>query len=213
MTLLVDFPPDSRSVTIEDGKWPPQGQWTYEDYCRLPEDGWTYEVIEGELLMSPAPRIKHQLCKGNIFAALRNHNLQHNLGLVLDAPSDVLLPGFATPVQPDVIFVLKENLHIVKEENVEGVPDLLVEVLSPWNWVADRRKKFQVYAKAGVREYWIVDPEARTIELYWLEQGAYTLVGKYGVGEMVHSKILPGFEVEVEEICPGTVVGNGNAVA
>ena len=213
MTLLVDFPPDTRSVTIEDGKWPPQGQWTYEDYCRLPEDGWIYEVIEGELLMSPAPRTKHQLCKGNLYAAFWNYTTEHEVGTVFDAPYDVLLPGLTSPIQPDVMFVLKENLHIVKDENIQGVPDLVVEVLSPWNWVADRRRKFQVYAKAGVREYWIIDPEARTIELYWLEKGAYALVGKYAVGEIVHSKILHGFEVEVEEVCPSIVAGNGNAAA
>jgi len=202
----------TRSAAIKEGKWPPQGRWTYEDYCRLPEDGWIYEVIEGELLISRAPQTKHQLCKGNIFAALWNYNRQHYLGIVLSAPSDVLLPGLASPIQPDVMFVLKENLHIVKDENIQGVPDLVVEVLSPWNWVADRRRKFQVYAKAGVREYWIVDPEARTIELYWLEQGAYTLVGKYGVGEAVRSKVLAGFEVEVEDVCPSKLARSGDQV-
>jgi Uma2 family endonuclease len=182
--------------------WPPQGKWTYEDYCRLPEDGWIYEVIEGELFMSPAPQTRHQLCKGKLVYKFFDFVEEHNVGMVLDAPYDVLLPGLATPVQPDVIFVLKERLGIVKEEHIVGVPDIVVEVLSPWNWHADRRKKFTVYAKAGVREYWIVDPKARTIELFCLRGSTYALIGKYGVGETVRSEVLSGFEVKVEEVCP-----------
>jgi Uma2 family endonuclease len=75
-------------------------------------------------------------------------------------------------------------------------------VSSAWNWIVDRRKKFQTYAKAGVREYWIVDPKARTIELYSLFGASYVLIGKYGVGEAVRSEMLKGFEVKVEEGCP-----------
>jgi Uma2 family endonuclease len=122
--------------------------------------------------------------------------------MVLDAPTDVLLPGLATPVQPDVIFVVKERLDIIKEERVEGAPDIVVEVLSPGNWLVDRREKFRVYAKAGVREYWIVDPKARTVELFCLRGSTYALTGKYGAGETVRSEVLPGFEVKVEEVCP-----------
>lgn len=182
--------------------WPPQGQWTYEDYCRLPNDGWIYEVIEGELFMSPAPQTPHQRSKGNLFVAFWNYAEDYDTGMVLDAPYDVLLPGLANPVQPDIIFVIKERLDIVKDERVEGVPDIIVEVLSPWNWNMDRGKKFLIYAKAGVREYWMVDPRARTIELYGLRGSTYALIGKYGVGETVRSEVLPGFEVKVEDICP-----------
>ncbi|MDZ7406702.1 MAG: Uma2 family endonuclease [candidate division KSB1 bacterium] len=88
------------------------------------------------------------------------------------------------------------------DERVEGAPDIVVEVLSPDNWLLDRRDKFKVYAKAGVREYWIVDPHARTIELFGLRGSIYALIGKYAVGETVRSEVLAGFEVKVEEVCP-----------
>jgi Uma2 family endonuclease len=208
MAIALDFQPQTgRVMPVEyewplTGNWPPQGEWTYEDYCRLPEDGWVYEVIEGELFMSPAPRPKHQKCGGNLFAAFRDFGIKHDAGEAFYPPIDVILPGLATPVQPDVIFIAKERLDIVKEEQVEGAPDIIVEVLSPWNWIVDRRKKFQTYAKAGVREYWIVDPKARTIELFGLLGVTYALIGKHGVGEIVRSEVLQRFEVKVEEVCP-----------
>ncbi len=183
-------------------QWPPQGQWTYEDYCRLPEDGWIYEIITGELFMSPVPLTRHQRCKVRLVYAMFDFVQEHDAGEVLDAPIDVLLPGLTTPVQPDIVFVAKANADIVKEERIEGVPDLMVEVLSPWNWIVDRHKKFAVYAKAGVREYWIVDPKARSIELFVLKEGAFELVGKYGVGKTVKSRVLKGFAVAVKEVCP-----------
>jgi Uma2 family endonuclease len=208
MAIALDFQPQTGRVMPAErewplnGNWPPQGEWTYEDYCSLPEDGWIYEIIEGELYMSPAPRPIHQENSGNLFAAFRDYGRKHDAGKAYNAPIDVLLSGLAAPVQPDVIFIVKARLDIVKEERVEGAPDIIVEVLSPWNWIVDRHKKFQAYAKAGVREYWIVDPKARTIELYSLFGATYVLIGKYGVGETVRSEVLQGFEVKVEEVCP-----------
>jgi len=182
--------------------WPLQGHWTYADYCRLPEDGWIYEIIEGELHMSPAPLTRHQLCKLTLASLMFAFVKQNKAGVVLDAPTDVMLPGLANPVQPDIVFVAKAHARIVKEERIEGVPDLMVEVLSPWNWMIDRHKKFAIYAKAGVREYWIVDPQARTIEVFVLQRGAFALAGKHDVGKIAKSKVLKGFAVAVKEVCP-----------
>jgi Uma2 family endonuclease len=184
------------------GNWPPQGKWTYEDYRRLPDDGWRYEILEGELYMSPAPEPIHQECGGEMFAALRDYGKKHKAGKAYISPIDVILSGLATPVQPDVLFIGKERLHIVKKGRIEGALDIIVEVLSPSNWLIDRREKFEIYAKAGVREYWIVDPMSRTIELFVLREHRYALVGKYGTGEIVRSEILSGFEVKVDDICP-----------
>ncbi len=201
MTMLLDFTSPTEIFTPVSHKWPPQGQWTYEDYCRLPDDGWIYEVIEGELHMSPAPLTRHQKAKLNLSAQLWNYNNEHPFGEVLIAPTDVILPGWTSPVQPDIVVVLQHQIDIVKDERVEGVPDLFVEILSPWNWNVDRQKKFRIYAKAGVSEYWIIDPEKRTIELYALCGDTYHLLGKYGVGERVRSEVVAGFEVYVEEVC------------
>jgi len=182
--------------------WPPQGKWTYEDYRRLPDDGWRYEIIEGELYMCPAPEPIHQEYGGEMFAALREFGKKHDAGKAYMAPIDVILSDLATPVQPDVLFICKERLQIVKKGRIEGAPDIIVEILSPSNWVTDRREKFKIYAKAGVPEYWIVNPSARTIELFVLREDRYDLIGKYNVGETVRSEVLSGFAVNVEEICP-----------
>jgi Uma2 family endonuclease len=168
-SLLERFPPQS--------ELPRQGQWTYADYCRLPEDGWRYEVIRGVLYMTPAPWPRHRKATGNILAALHRHVQEGDLGEVYAAPIDVLLPGLTDPVQPDILFLARDRLDIVKEKAIEGVPDLIVEVLSPTNWFTDQRIKFEVYATAGVKEYWIVDSDRKTVEVYGLKDGAYALAG------------------------------------
>jgi Uma2 family endonuclease len=181
---------------------PPQGEWTYEDWCKLPADGYRYEVITGVLYVSPPPSIRHQ----RISIALVGHLLDflklQSLGEVLTAPVGVRLPNQPVPLQPDIVFVRTERLRIVGEAYVEGAPDLLVEILSPSNWLYDRREKMQAYQEAGVGEYWIVDPRALTIEVYALEQSVYVLTGQYGMGEVARSQVLPGFEVSVETIFP-----------
>lgn len=195
---LVMSPP-----VIEKAQWPAQGQWTYEDYAHLPDDGWRYEVIRGELHMTPAPNTKHQVIVRNIGFAIMLFLRRFALGEILFAPIDVLLPArLATPVQPDIIFIASSRLDIVKDQHVEGPPDLIVEVLSPTNWLDDRRTKYQVYAESGVREYWIVDPTTRLLEVFVLERGEYRLLGKFGAGERARSEILPGFELPIDEVLP-----------
>lgn len=186
-----------------EGQWPPpQGRWTYADYKRLPQDGWRYEVIEGELHMAPAPRPKHQKVGMHLSSSMHQHAKHRGLGAVLTAPIDVILAGYASPVQPDILFIRKDRLHIIQDEYVEGPPDLVVEILSPSNWLDDRRTKFRLYAQAGVLEYWLVDPEARSVEVFRLEGARYTQLGKYGPGESVQSEVMDGFAIAVEEICP-----------
>jgi Uma2 family endonuclease len=186
-----------------EAEWPAQGEWTYEDYARLPDDGWRYEVIKGVLHMTPAPRTKHQDAVRDIGFAMMQFLRQRPLGKIYHAPVDVILPHrLATPVQPDLVFITKERLDIIKEKFIEGAPDLIVEVLSPSNWLDDRRTKYEVYAEAGVREYWIVDPDLRTIEVFVLRDGQYALVGKFGLGERVRSEVLKDFEVAVDEVLP-----------
>jgi Uma2 family endonuclease len=208
MSTLTAFAPptDDFAISTEhewpQGNWPPQGEWTYEDYRRLPDDGWRYEIIEGELYMSPAPEPIHQEYGGEMFAALHDFGKKHNAGKAYMAPIDVILSDLATPVQPDVLFIRKERLHIVKKGRIEGAPDIIAEILSPSNWLTDRREKFQIYAKSGVREYWIVNPMARSIELFVLREERYELIGKFEADEVVRSEALSGFEVKVEEICP-----------
>ncbi len=201
MTLIIDSSPSPLPNLPKTCAWPQQGKWTYDDFRRLPEDGLRYEIIEGVLYMSPAPRTKHQKCLANLFFQLELYNQEHRAGLVLFAPVDVCFSAFTT-VEPDIIFVLQPRLAIVQEEKITGAPDLAVEVLSPSTAHVDRDKKSQVYAEGGVREYWIVDPEARMIEVYSLQGDVFVLMNIYGVGETVHSPILPGFAAAVADICP-----------
>jgi len=181
---------------------PPQGEWTYEDWLKLPNDGYRYEVIDGVLYVSPPPRIRHQRISIRFVRRLANFVEERRLGEVLEAPVGVRFPNQPVPFQPDILFIRRDRLDILGEKYVEGVPDLIVEILSPSNWLYDRQEKMEVYQEAGVPEYWIVDPRARAIEVYVLEEGEYLLIGRYGQGEVARSEVLRNFEIPVDEIFP-----------
>lgn len=185
--------------------WPEQGSWTWDDYVRLPEDGQRYEIIHGVLYVSPAPRLIHQFVVSRLAQIMGLFALDRRLGVVLTAPLDVLLPGVASPVQPDVVFLKTENVPELEEAlNFEGVPDLLVEVLSPGNPSLDLDVKLRAYEEAGVAEYWIVDPKLRTVVLHRLGTGrsGYRRLGPFRAGDLVHSAVLPGLELKVEDLFP-----------
>jgi Uma2 family endonuclease len=183
--------------------WPPkQGQWTYEDWLRLPDDGFRYEVLDGVLHMTLPPTIAHQRSLFRLALAIGNFVAQHQRGEVFIAPCGVQLPGQPVPVQPDILFVSTARHDIVGQEYIEGAPDLVVEVLSPSNWLYDRSEKFRAYRDAGVGEYWIVDPRADTLEVFVHEAEAsdYVLLNKFKMGDVVTLHVLSGFEVAVDEV-------------
>lgn len=191
---------------MEEGgqSWPAQGEWTYEDYLRLPEDGNRYEVIRGVLYVTAAPVPRHQfavLKLGRFFDELVSDN---DLGVVLAAPTDVRLPSrIADPVQPDVVVLLKGNEPQWEMSYYQGVPDLIAEVLSPRTRRRDRTIKMDAYRDAGVPEYWLVDPDARTVVVYVLRPGTgYTELCRGGEGEAVASSVIPGFRLEVARLFP-----------
>jgi Uma2 family endonuclease len=176
----------------------PAGEWRYEDLLSLPEDGKRYEIIEGVLYEMPAPIWIH---------ALTIRNLMFLLGPVIDAlggwlvtaPVDVFFRG-ADPVQPDMVIMLPGSAARPVHRGVEGPPDLLIEVLSPSNQGHDLLTKRALYARAGVREYWIVDPDSRTISVLSLERDALHAVYE-GVdrGEVV-SPLLDGTSFPISRI-------------
>lgn len=180
-------------------EWPEQGQWSYADWERLPNDGNRYEIIDGVLYMAPSPIANHQLSSNRLSQTLTNYADAHDLGYVCTAPMDVRLPNQPVPFQPDVLFIRAERKEIIQQW-IEGVPDLVVEIISPSSASYDRAQKFRVYEEAGVPEYWIVDPRARTIEVFVLEEGEYVLLGLWGVSERASSRVLAGFEVPVATI-------------
>jgi len=182
----------------ETEAWPRQGEWTYEDYLRLPDDGNRYEVIRGVLYVTAAPNFKHQFSVVKLVSALDRFVSERDFGVVLAAPFDVLLPvGIASPVEPDVMFFRAGNEPREDDKNFQGVPDLVVEVLSPRTRSRDRKIKLQAYQDAGVPEYWMADPDARIVVVNVLQNGRYVELCRGGVGDKVRSAVLPGFEVEV----------------
>ena len=183
-------------------KWPAPGQWTYQDYLDLPDDEYRYEVICGELYMSSVPTPLHQQVLRNLQFALWEYVKRLNLGEVLFAPCDIILEVGGTPVEPDILFIAKARANIITDKNVQGAPDLIVEVLSPSNPEHDRQLKFELYQKSGVTEYWLVDPQAHTVEVFVLKEKAYLLSGRYDVDDVAKSEIVAGFSVPVRDIFP-----------
>ncbi len=188
------------SAAVAASGFPEQGKWTYDDWARLPEDGTRYEVIDGELYMTPAPSVSHQFAIANLLDAMSSFVRARRLGYVLPSPLGVRLPNQPVPLEPDIVFVSAARKPIIGMEYIEGVPDLVVEILSPSNWMYDRHEKFRLYQTSGVPEYWIVDYRAKTVEVFVLEEGEFTLIGKWGVGETASSRGLSGFQVAVADI-------------
>jgi len=168
--------------------------WTYDEMvAELPESNLPIELWDGELIMSPTPNPTHQRLVFNLASLLRDFVAAKKLGEVFLSPLDVVLTQRQV-VQPDVFFVAKSRLHLITDR-VRCVPDLAVEVLSPGRRRRDRVDKKELYQQFGVREYWIVDPEARTVEAFVLEKGEFKLHSLAEQGEIATSKLLSGFTV------------------
>lgn len=153
-------------------------QWSYERYRDLPDDGNRYEVLEGRLYLTPAPSSYHQLVSRRIqflFYQLE----QAGQGQIYNAPIDVLLPG-ADPAQPDLVYLTVQQEGFITKRGIEGVPELVVEVLSPSTAKRDRVDKLHIYRKAGVRRYILVDIEARTLEILLLDGQNYLVETSLG---------------------------------
>ncbi len=147
---------------------------TYEDYAVLPNDGRRYEVHDGELSVTPAPGLRHQEIIGNLYVVLRHHVDVAALGAVFLSPVDVIL-STTTVVQPDLVYIDAARRSVATERAVEGPPTLVVEIISPSSRTIDRTIKFQLYARHRVPFYWIVDPDARSIEAYERAETGYVL--------------------------------------
>jgi Uma2 family endonuclease len=148
---------------------PTTGGWTYDEFARLPSDGNRYEVIAGELYVTPAPRPAHQLDLARLSFELQGFVREHDLGWVLPAPIDVLFAE-GDYLEQDLVFVRKERRGIISDRGVEAAPDLVVEVLSESTAERDRGTKRGRYAHFGVPEYWIVDGTAKCIEVHRLSE-------------------------------------------
>ena len=173
--------------------------WTYEDYRQLPSDGKTYQVIGGKLFMTPAPSTRHQKICRNLSFIIWNFVKEHNLGEVCNAPIDVVFSS-VNVVQPDIVFISKNRLRIIKEKGIFGAPDWIIEVTSSSTDKIDVKLKRDLYEHFGVREYWIVYPDDEKIEVYLLKEGRYRLKGVFSRNETLKSEIIQGLEVNLGDV-------------
>lgn len=176
----------------------PGPRFTYEDYKLMPEDK-RYEVIEGELLMTPAPNVEHQRILGRLYRKLAGFVEEGGLGEVLLAPTDVILSS-ENVVQPDLLFVSHNRLSIIDRDGVHAAPDLVVEILSPSTASRDQVVKRKLYHRYGVREYWVVNPDARLVEVAVLGTGGLETWRTFPVGSSLVTPLLTGLAIEVAEL-------------
>ncbi len=171
---------------------------TYQDYVNLEGDE-RYELIDGELVLVGSPNENHQMVSMELGSQMHSFVKANNLGRAFHAPYDVLLTD-TDVVQPDILFVSNEREHIRTPANIQGAPDLIVEILSPSSSRRDWRDKRELYASHEVREYWIVDPANHIVWVMLLRDGELVEQGAYGEGDTVTSSILEGFSVSLNEV-------------
>lgn len=181
----------------------PRIPYTYEDYKSLPESmDRRYELLGGELYMVPAPTTRHQRVSQRLETILFTHVEARKLGEILHAPVDVVFgQGRAREIaQPDIVFIARERASIVTEAEIAGPPDLVIEILSPGTEERDRSHKKTLYARYGVREYWIVDPKANTVEAHSLTADGYRSPRIYASTDELGTGLLPELQISLADI-------------
>jgi len=173
-------------------------KYTYDDYLKTPDDK-RYELIEGELYMTPSPITNHQRISRKIEFLLEKFVTENELGEIFYAPYDVYFDD-ENVVQPDILFISKDRLNIIGDKNLQGAPDLVIEILSESNAYRDLIQKKKLYARFGVKEYWIVVPGEKTIDIHILKDKTYQLYKELGEFDTLESQILKGFKMELRAI-------------
>lgn len=170
----------------------------YDDYVRFPDDGMRYEILDGVLAMSPSPSYFHQRAHRVLFAALANYTSEHG-GEVLSAPIDVIL-GPHTVLIPDIVFVAPGGSAQIEKKGIVGPPDLVVEILSPSTRSRDLGEKRDLYERAGIHAYWVVDLDAETVLVFRLSEGRYGEPARLTGDDAITSALLPGFALPAAEV-------------
>ena len=172
---------------------------TFEEFRQFPVDGKRYELVRGEVRVTPAPATRHQFIVHNLAMSLGLHVIKQNLGEVLTSPLDVRLSQ-DTAFQPDVIFVSNARAGIILENWIEGAPDLVVEVSSPSTATYDRATKLPIYAESGVSEYWLVDSQAKTVEVLNLQGKKYFVDAILAGDQILTSNLFPGWQLPLHDL-------------
>lgn len=178
-------------------------KFTYQDYKSLPyHETKQYELLGGELIMVPSPTEPHQRISGNLEFLLRQFVKERKLGHVYDAPLDVVLgQGEDREVaQPDIFYISSQRSSIITEEEIRGAPDLIIEIISPGTEKYDRGYKRSLYARHGVKEYWIADPDQKAIEVFTLTESGFETKATYGESETLTSPLLEGLTIDLTNV-------------
>ena len=175
---------------------------TYSDYVQsTPPDSGHYQLIQGELITMTSPNTRHQRIIRLLTKSLESYLEKYPIGEIFLSPMDVVFAD-GDVYQPDILFILESNKHIIEETKINGVPDLIVEVLSPSNAYYDLVVKKKIYEKCGVREYWIVDPLQNTLDLYVLHNNKFQHKIQIEKKGKIPSEIFPGLDLQLELILP-----------
>ncbi|MBZ0316730.1 MAG: Uma2 family endonuclease [Anaerolineae bacterium] len=189
---------------------PPQGQWTATDWDQLPDDGNRYEIIKGVLYLAYwsdelyMPSFYHQWINQNLIGYIGFPANQQGLAFAVTAPIGVFMPG-CDPVQPDFVVVKKERAAIIHDRRIYGIPDLIVEILSPSNRAYDETTKMNAYAAAGLSEFGVVDPMSKQLRIFELDvPGQFREPRLFNESDTAHFKCLPTIEFTVGDLFAGT---------
>jgi Uma2 family endonuclease len=180
----------------------PTAKLTYDDFVLLPADGHRHELLDGEHHVTPAPGLRHQRLLRRLLVALDAAAQADGAGEVLCAPFDVVVSRHDV-LEPDLLFVSAERSAVLTAANAQGAPDLVVEILSPASRRLDEILKRDLYERAGVAEYWIVDPEAEAVKVLRRSEGG--LFGRAHLltrrdGDVLTTPLLPGLLLALEAV-------------
>ena len=172
---------------------------SYADLEKWPDDGRRYELYDGEVYEVPSPIPLHQMVSARLHLALDGYTRAHG-GIVLYAPLDIVLTDYDV-VQPDLLLFTRDRVHVINPTAVtRQAPDLAIEILSPTTSANDRGRKMRLLARHGVRELWLVDPDAAAIEIYQLAGHDFVLAARAGRSDTVASTLLPGFTLTPRDV-------------
>ena len=186
-----------REATVEPGH--SSTKLTYADYVLFPDDGLRHEIIGGEHYATPSRVMRHQRISRDLLYLTQSYLETHPIGEVLYAPVDVLLSD-TDIVVPDLVYVSKHRAYLVTEKNLQGAPDLVIEILSPGTRRRDERLKRDLYERAGVEEYWLVDPAHDVVDVHRRGVGGFQPPVRYVRSDIVTTPLLPGLEIPLDKI-------------